>query len=64
MKDLQTVYKYPKDVKELAQRHSVNRSVFSIKLLESRLGSMDPVTQRRAWRTINALKFERYWDHV
>jgi hypothetical protein len=64
MKDLQTVYKYPEDVKRLAKLHSVNRKVFSIKLLESRLESMDPVTQRRAWRTINALKFERYWDHV
>ena len=64
MKDLQTVYKYPEDVKRLAKLHSVNRKVFSIKLLESRLESMDPVTKRRAWRTITALKLERYWDRV
>lgn len=64
MKDLQTVYKYPEDVKRLAAKHSVNRKIFSIKLLESRLESMDPETQKRAMRTINALRFERYWDYV
>lgn len=64
MKNLQTVYKYPEDVKRLAAKHSVNRKIFSIKLLESRLESMDPVTKRRAMRTITALKYERYWDYV
>jgi hypothetical protein len=54
-------YVIPLDVEIALQAYPVTKKEFSVALLKMRYDSMDDKTQRRAEKTLKALKDGRFW---
>jgi hypothetical protein len=54
-------YVLPVDVEIALQAYPVTKKEFSVALLKMRYDSMDDKTQRRAEKTLKALKDGRFW---
>jgi hypothetical protein len=54
-------YVLPVDVEIALQAYPITKKEFSVALLKMRYDSMDDKTQRRAEKTLKALKDGRFW---
>ena len=55
-------YVIPLDVEIALQAYPVTKKEFSVALLKMRYNNMDDKTQRRAEKTLKALKDGRFWQ--
>lgn len=55
-------YKKPHDIKTLEKMYPVTKSIFSARLIESRMHLMNEETKARAKRTIYCLQTGEYWN--